>query len=71
MFMTTPLRWTFAIPLALVACYEVPLYAYIDPGTGSMLVQGIIAAIAGAAVMLRLSWARIRSLFSRGPDAAR
>ena len=69
--MTTPLGWTFALLLALVAGYEVPLQAYIDPGTGSMVVQGIIAAIAGAAVMIRLSWARIRSLFSRGSDTAR
>ena len=69
--MTTPPRWTLALLLALVACYEVPLQAYIDPGTGSMVVQGIIAALAGAAVMIRLSWARIRSLFSRGSDTAR
>jgi hypothetical protein len=36
-----------------------------------MVVQGIIAAIAGAAVMIRMSWARIRTLFGRGTDTER
>jgi hypothetical protein len=29
-------------------------YAYLDPGTGSILLQGLIAAIAGVAVTGRL-----------------
>ena len=69
--MMTRLCSTFALALVLLATYEVPVHAYIDPGTGSMVVQGIIAAIAGAAVMIRMSWARIRGLFSRGSDTAR
>jgi len=40
-------------------------FAYLDPGTGSMILQGIIAALAGAAVTLKLYWYRIRSLFFR------
>jgi hypothetical protein len=34
--------------------------AYIDPGTGSVLVQALIAAIAGIAVTTRLYWERIK-----------
>lgn len=34
--------------------------AYIDPGTGSILVQALIAAIAGIAVTTRLYWERIK-----------
>jgi hypothetical protein len=34
--------------------------AYIDPGTGSVLVQALVAAIAGIAVTTRLYWERIK-----------
>ena len=39
-----------------------PAYAYLDPGTGSMLLQGLIAAVAGGLVAIRHYWTRIQSL---------
>ena len=36
-----------------------------DPGTGSIILQGVIAAVAGVAVTAKLYWSRIRSIFSR------
>lgn len=39
--------------------------AYLDPATGSIILQGIIAAFATAAVTFRLWWHRFKSLFSR------
>lgn len=63
-------RWSFVLALML-AWHEAPLDAYIDPGTGSMMVQAIIAAVAGAAVTIRMSWARIRGWFGRKADTAR
>jgi hypothetical protein len=62
-------RWSFVL-LLMLAWSERPVAAYIDPGTGSMMVQAIVAAVAGAALTLRLSWARIRAWFNR-TDAAR
>ncbi len=44
-----------------------PADAYLDPGTGSMVVQGVIAAIAAGAVALKLYWKRLRSVFGRKP----
>ncbi len=38
-------------------------HAYIDPGSGSFVLQGIIAAILGAGVTLKLFW---RRLFGKG-----
>ena len=35
--------------------------AYIDPGTGSFLVQALVAAIAGIAVTTRMYWQKIRA----------
>lgn len=34
--------------------------AYIDPGTGSFVIQGIIAAVIGAGVAVRMFWGRIK-----------
>jgi hypothetical protein len=42
-----------------------PAFAYIDPGTGSALIQGIIAAIAAIGVTLKLYWHRIVKFFTR------
>jgi hypothetical protein len=42
-----------------------PAYAYIDPGTGSALIQGLIAAFAAIAVTLKLYWHRILGFLGR------
>lgn len=34
-------------------------YAYLDPGTGSILLQGAIAAVAGGLLAMRAYWQRI------------
>ncbi|MBS1655840.1 MAG: hypothetical protein JSU05_13395 [Bacteroidetes bacterium] len=38
---------------------------YIDPGSGSYLVQFIIAAVLGVAFFFRNLWAHIKAFFSR------
>ena len=37
--------------------------AYIDPGTGSLLLQGLIAGLAAAAVAIRAYWYRLKAFF--------
>ena len=39
--------------------------AYLDPGTGSMIVQGLIAAVVGAAVVLGVYCTKIKRFFYR------
>ncbi|MCK4785238.1 MAG: hypothetical protein KAV87_15925 [Desulfobacteraceae bacterium] len=39
-----------------------PAYAYLDPGTGSMLLQALIA---GVTIFIGVFWRRLRSSFSR------
>jgi hypothetical protein len=41
-----------ALALALLA-FHPPAHAYIDPGTGSLIIQGLIAAFVGAAFALK------------------
>jgi len=48
-------------PLVLVK----QAYAYIDPGTGSMLVQALLAAVAVVSVSIGIFWQRFRSFLSR------
>ncbi|MCE0723228.1 MULTISPECIES: hypothetical protein [Legionella] len=38
-----------------------PAYAYLDPGTGSVILQGIIGAITAGMVILRIYWHRLLS----------
>jgi len=39
--------------------------AYIDPGTGSFIIQVVLAAIFGLAFYIKLSWRRIKKFFTR------
>lgn len=39
-------------------------HAYLDPGTASILLQGLIAGVAGGIVMMKLYWAKVKSFFS-------
>jgi hypothetical protein len=39
--------------------------AYLDPGSGSYLLQLLVAAILGAALALRVYWSRIKRIFTR------
>lgn len=41
-----------------------PAHAYLDPGTGSILLQGLIAAVAGGLVAARLYWSKVKQFFS-------
>jgi hypothetical protein len=46
----------------LVACWS-PAHAYLDPGTGSVIIQGVIATIAAVGVVARLYWHRLTRFF--------
>ena len=39
--------------------------AYLDPGSGSYLLQLIVAGLLGGMFVLRLSWRKVTSFFSR------
>jgi hypothetical protein len=40
-----------------------PAYAYLDPGTGSAILQGVIGALAAIAVVAKLYWHRLIRFF--------
>ncbi len=56
------------VALATVALLlAAPAHAYIDPGTGSLLVQGLIAAVVGIGVAVKLFWHKIKAVVTGKP----
>lgn len=51
--------------IATIVIFPSDVHAYIDPGAGSMLLQAVIAAIAGGLVVIKVYWQRIKRLFTR------
>jgi len=49
--------WFIGVLLVFLA---EPAFAYLDPGTGSMLLQVILGGIAAVGVALKLFWHKIR-----------
>jgi hypothetical protein len=66
-------RWSALAPaLALaLALLPAPAHAYLDPGTGSMILSAIIGLFAPAALAIKTWWYRIKSLFRRQDPAGR
>jgi hypothetical protein len=42
-----------------------PAHAYLDPATGSIMIQAVLGAVAGGALFFRTQIFRLKSLFSR------
>ena len=61
-------RSSFLLVLVcLVVSTPAPLHAYLDPGTGSMLIQVTVGAIAAGLTLGKLYWSKISGLFKRQP----
>ena len=50
--------------LLLLLCSDAA--AYLDPGTGSMLLQVILGGIAAVGVAMKLYWHKLRAAFGMG-----
>ena len=42
-----------------------PAYAYLDPGTGSIILQSILGAIAAGASYCAIYWNKIKNFFNK------
>ena len=51
-----------AIQLLLILCTERPARAYVDPGSGALVWQGMLAALVGSAFYFRriIGWVKTR-----------
>jgi len=60
---------TFSITLAVITLvFGREAHAYLDPGTGSMVFQALIALFLGAAATGKLWWSKVKSIFSKKSD---
>ena len=50
---------SLTLSMAVVALSPTVAYGYLDPGTGSALIQGLIAAIAAIGLTLKVYWHRV------------
>ena len=55
---------TVITTFCVLLIFPQPAWAYLDPGTGSLILQSVIAGIAGALVAGRFYWDRIKSYIS-------
>jgi len=56
------ISWVAVVLLAVLSTAS-PAYAYLDPGTGSMLVSAVIGVAAALGLALKMFWYRIVGLF--------
>ena len=42
-----------------------PAYAYLDPGTGSMILQGLLGGLAAGAAVIGIYWQKVKAFFGR------
>jgi hypothetical protein len=65
--MPTYLPHALFLAVAVILADTGRAYAYLDPGTGSIILQAIIGGLAMAAVTARLYWHKILVFFGRRP----
>jgi len=54
------------LSIAIMACtVATPAYAYLDPGTGSMILQGLIAGVAVMSLTVKIYWYKFLSFFNK------
>lgn len=44
------------------------VFLYLDPGSGSFLLQLLIAALAGIGIAIGASWSKIKRIFIKGKN---
>ncbi|MBT5483622.1 MAG: hypothetical protein HOH14_05590 [Gammaproteobacteria bacterium] len=53
----------------LLVSLATPAYAYLDPGTGSLILQGLIAGLAMISFTFKMWWYKLTSLFKKTDDS--
>jgi len=51
--------------LVFLLIYSSQAFAYLDPGSASLIIQGLIAAIASGIAVVSLYWSKFKSFFER------
>lgn len=62
-------KMTKALVPVLLLLMAQPAHAYLDPGTGSMLLQVLLGGVAAIGVGLKLYWHKLCAMFGFGRKA--
>ena len=62
-------RWQLAVLIAALLGAR-DAHAYLDPTTGSMILQGIVGGVMAGLFIIRRQWAQLKGWFTRGRAAA-
>ena len=55
----------FFFTITIIFLYPSTSYAYLDPGTGRILLQAILGAIAAGFMTISIWWQKFKSLISK------
>jgi len=58
-----PIHYLLAFSIILV--FAQPVFAYLDPSTGSFVLQMIIAGMLGAIFTIKIYWRKLKGFISR------
>ena len=59
---------TLIVAIVVCAAVSTPAYGYIDPGTGSLIIQGLIGTIAALSVTAKVYWHKIKIFLAKESD---
>ena len=57
--------------LVMLVIFERQAAAYLDPGSGSMLLQVLLGGVAAMSVIARLYWHRLTAVFRGKPQGSK
>lgn len=60
----TMLRKNYFWLIFMLGLFSAPAYAYLDPGSGSVFLQTLLAGTAGIAAIMKLYWQQLKSWFT-------
>ena len=58
-------RFIFISSLVFFCIFSVNAFAYLDPGTGSIILQAIIGAITAFFTSMYIFWAKVKNFFRK------
>jgi hypothetical protein len=58
----------FILSVSILCIINTNAYAYLDPGTGTIIIQAIVGAIAAGAVTIKIYWYKLKAFFKKKKD---
>ena len=58
-------RWALAAVLLMLILFAQPAWAYLDPGTGSMIISAIVGLFATVGLAVKTYWYKIKAFFRK------